>query len=197
MRTYLHSVLLATTGPRTLDILQAALTASPWALLIRQYLFDDWEFAGFLLTLLVVDTAIGVLRSWRSRQVSSRAFSRIFLKMLVYMALLVLAHVMTNFTVHGKVNVVFQWFDTFIYCAMMAREALSVLENLAAIEPSLVPKVLLKRLAQFSEDPEAAGKALSAPQLAPSITPMEPAPAPAPAAEPILEPATTGVATTS
>lgn len=174
MRTYFQSVLLVVTSPRMVESLTTGLALSPWALLIRQYIFDDWQFLGFLMVLIVVDTITGVLRSWRQQKVSSRAFSRIFTKVLIYLALLILAHVMANFTVHGKVNVLFQWFDTFIYSAMMAREALSLLENLAAIEPTLVPKVLLKRLAQFSEDPEAAARALA---IIPAL-PTEPAEGP-------------------
>ncbi|MCA8831965.1 bacteriophage holin [Hymenobacter pini] len=164
MRAVFQTLVLAVTSPRMVETVTTGLVVSPWALLIRQYLFDDWQFLGFLMVLIVVDTITGVFRSWRQRQVSSRAFSRIFTKVLIYLALLVLAHVMTNFTVHGKVNVLFQWFDTFIYSAMMAREALSLLENLAGIEPTLIPKALLKRLAQFSEDPATAGQALLAPQ---------------------------------
>ncbi|SHL26362.1 bacteriophage holin [Hymenobacter psychrotolerans] len=189
MRAVFHSVLLAMTSPRTTEVLTAALSASPWALLIRQYLFDDWEFAGFLFTLIVVDTATGVLRSWRQHKVSSRAFSRIFLKVLIYMVLLILAHVMTSFKVQGEENMVFKWFDTFIYCAMMAREALSVLENLAAIEPTLIPKALLKRLAQFSEDPQAAAAALAlaVPPAPDGAAPLMPESLPVP--DTILQPA--------
>jgi toxin secretion/phage lysis holin len=170
MRALLNPLLLAVSAPRTQEVLHTALSASPWALLVRQYFFADWQFAGFLFTLILVDTATGVLRSWQKKQVSSRAFSRIFIKCLVYLLLLILAHVMTSFTIKGEVNVVFQWFDTFIYCAMMAREALSVLENLATVAPELVPKVLLKRLALFSEDPEAALRELK-PAAAPAPEP--------------------------
>jgi toxin secretion/phage lysis holin len=181
MRALLQPVLLLVSGPRTVFVLNTALGASPWALLVRQYLFADWQFAGFLFTLILVDTITGVLRSWQKRQVSSRAFSRIFIKCLVYLLLLILAHVMTSFTIKGKVNVVFQWFDTFIYCAMMAREALSVLENLATVAPELVPKVLLKRLALFSEDPEAALRQLKpAPPAEVALPAAEPGPAPIP-----------------
>ncbi|WP_375435092.1 bacteriophage holin [uncultured Hymenobacter sp.] len=148
--------MLLVINPRMQEALATGLSLSPWVLLVRTYLFDDWQFLGFLLTLVVVDTVTGVLRGWQKRQVSSRAFSRFFVKLLVYLSLLILAHVMTSFTIKGEVNVFFQWFDTFVYCAMMARETLSVLENLATIAPEFVPKVLLKRLALFSEDPEAA-----------------------------------------
>ncbi|WP_169515027.1 bacteriophage holin [Hymenobacter norwichensis] len=167
-------MLLFLGGPRTMFVLVTARDASPWALLVRQYFFADWQFAGFLCTLIFVDTVTGVLRSWQKHQVSSRAFSRIFIKCLVYLLLLVLAHVMTSFTIKGKVNVVFQWFDTFIYCAMMAREALSVLENLAAVAPELVPKKLVKRLALFSEDPEAAlGELKATPKAASEVVSPE------------------------
>ncbi|MDF7810749.1 bacteriophage holin [Hymenobacter sp. YC55] len=174
MRAFSQSFVLLITSPRSLDVLSTGFNLSPWALIVRTYLFDDWQFLGFLLTLIVVDTVTGVIRSWQRSQISSRGFSRFFTKVLVYLSLLVLAHVMTSFTIKGKVNVLFQWFDTFVYCVMMAREALSVLENLATMAPELVPKKLIKRLALFSEDPEAA-----LPVIAP-----EPEPQPAPVPEP-------------
>ena len=168
MRLLLQPLSVLLGNGRTLDVLGTAFSLSPWLLMVRTYLFDDWQFLGFLLTLVVVDTVTGVLRSWKAQQVSSRAFSRIFTKIMVYLSLLILAHVMTSFTIKGEVNVLFRWFDTFIYCAMMAREALSVLENLATVAPELVPKVLLKRLALFSEDPEAALRTLKSTAPAPA-----------------------------
>lgn len=119
---------------------------------VKKYLFADWEFAGFLLVLVLVDTTFGLLRAWHLHLVNSRAFSRLFLKVMIYMGLLVLAHVLTSFTVDGKPNLIFQWFDWFIYSAMMAREGLSILEHMADIAPDLVPTWLLKRLKQYTQE---------------------------------------------
>ncbi|QIX60873.1 phage holin family protein [Hymenobacter sp. BT18] len=181
MRAFFHPAVILLTSARTLDAFLTGLALSPLALLVRQYLFDDWQFLGFLFTLIMVDTGTGLLRSWRQRNVSSRAFSRIFLKVIIYLAMLVLSHIMTHFTVHGEQNVIFKWFDTFVYSVMMAREALSLLENLAAIEPTLIPKALLKRLALFAEDPDAGMRELKATATEAAAADAEP---PAPAPEP-------------
>lgn len=165
--------LLEKTPPFTLF---AGLALTPFVALIEKYVFADWQFVGFLLVLVVVDTAIGLLRAIHLREVNSRAFSRLFTKALCYLSLLILAHVMTTFPIKGEPNAFFKWFDYFIYSAMMAREALSILEHVADIEPSLVPTWLLRRLKQFNEEGPAVGA--PAPLLA----------APAPLAEAVAIP---------
>ena len=157
---------------------------TPVLAIVQKYIFADWEFLRYLGVLIVVDTVLGVQRRWVARTISSRGFSRLFTKSGIYLALLVLTHVMSSFTVHGEVNVFFKWFDTFMYSCMMAREALSILEHAALIEPRLVPKALLKRLALVSEEGiEAAMAAMPSTQL--SSAPLSTAP---PAAPPTLPP---------
>ncbi|MDO7875542.1 phage holin family protein [Hymenobacter sp. ASUV-10] len=151
---------------------------TPVLAIVQKYIFADWEFLRYLGVLLVVDTILGVRRHWLAHTISSRGFSRLFQKSGIYLALLVLTHVLSSFTVHGEPNLFFKWFDTFMYSCMMAREALSILEHAALIEPRLVPKALLKRLALVSEEGfEAALTAMPASQL--STAPLSTAP-PAP-----------------
>jgi phage-related holin len=126
---------------------------------IERNLFSDWHFLGSLCVLIMVDTVFGVQRNWVTHSISSRAFSRLFTKASIYLGLLVLTHQLTTYQVHGVVNGVFGWFDTFMYSCMMAREAVSILEHVACIEPRLVPKGLLKRLALISDEGITAGLA--------------------------------------
>ena len=150
----------------------------PLLAIVQKYIFADWEFLRFLCVLIIVDTVLGVQRRWAAHAISSRGFSRLFKKSGIYLALLVLTHVLSSFTVHGEVNLFFKWFDTFMYSCMMAREALSILEHAALLEPRLVPKALLKRLALVSEEGiEAALTAMPSTQL--STAPLSTAP-PAP-----------------
>jgi toxin secretion/phage lysis holin len=152
MRTILSTLVSLATGPKTVEAAKTSLIVSPYLVIIEKYFFSDWDFLGFLLVLILVDTIMGVQRSWVQRTVSSRGFSRIFIKLCVYANLLILTHVMTHFTVRNEPNQIFKWFDYFMYSCMMAREALSILEHIAFIEPRLVPKLLLKRLALISEE---------------------------------------------
>ena len=145
---YLAALLSGKTFPAVL--LGAVLT--PVLVFVEKYLFNDWNFLGSLGMLILVDTVFGVQHHWQAHTISSRAFSRLFTKAGIYLGLLVLTHHLTGYQVQGEVNGVFSsWFAKFMYACMMAREALSILEHIKELEPRLVPKVLLKRLALFSE----------------------------------------------
>lgn len=137
---------------KTLLALPLAVVLTPVLVFIERYLFNDWNFLGSLGVLILVDTIFGVQHHWVKHTISSWGFSRLFLKGFIYMGLLVLTHVLTSFQVHGKPQLLFAWFDTFMYSCMMAREGLSILEHIAYIEPRLVPRALLKRLAIISDE---------------------------------------------
>lgn len=149
--------LLAPVSAKTVPSLALGLALTPVLALVEKYLFNDWNFLASLAVLIMVDTCFGVQHHWVAHSISSRAFSRLFTKCGIYMGLLVLTHVLTTYQVRGEVNGAFTWFDKFMYACMMARETLSILEHIAAIEPRLVPQALLKRLALISDQgPDAA-----------------------------------------
>lgn len=150
---------LLTVSTKTAFSVRLALVLSSVLPFVERNLFNDWHFLGSLCVLIMVDTVFGVQRNWVAHSISSRAFSRLFTKASIYGGLLVLTHQLTSYQVHGVVNGVFGWFDTFMYSCMMAREAVSILEHVACIEPRLVPKGLLKRLALISEEGITAGLA--------------------------------------
>jgi phage-related holin len=164
---------------------------------IEKYLFNDWNFLSSLGVLILVDTVFGVQHHWVQHSISSRAFSRLFTKCGIYLGLLVLTHVLTTYQVQGKPQILFAWFDTFMYSCMMAREGLSILEHIAGIEPRLVPNALLKRLALISNEGIAAAM-VAMPAAQHSDTPLnltpapaEPVPSPEPATLPTLSPIAT------
>jgi phage-related holin len=177
MRLLLNSV-VALLSAKTIFSVRVAMVLTPVLVLIEKYLFNDWNFLAYLGVLIVVDTVFGVQHHWRAHSISSREFSRLFTKCGIYMGLLVLAHVLTTFQVHGKPQVLFSWFDTFMYSCMMAREGLSIMEHIAGIEPRLVPKALLKRLALISDEGiEAAMVAMPANQHSDAPLILTPTPA--------------------
>ncbi|OUJ68818.1 bacteriophage holin [Hymenobacter crusticola] len=173
MRVLLSTLISVATGPKTQAAAKISLQVSPYLLiagqLIEKYFFSDWDFLGYLLVLILVDTVMGVQRNWKLRTVSSRGFSRIFIKLCLYANMLILTHVMTHFTVRGDPNVLFQWFDYFMYSVMMAREGLSIMEHIALIEPRMVPKGLRQRLAVIAEE-GIAGTLAAIPSPAPAAT---------------------------
>ena len=172
----LVNYLTATLGSKTSLGVVWGMVLTPVLALIEHYFFKDWTFVSSLGMLILVDTVFGVQHHWQAHSISSRAFSRLFKKAFIYLGLLVLTHQLTGYQVNGEVNGVFSaWFDKFMYAAMMAREAVSILEHIAALEPRLVPKVLLKRLALISDGdlsalatPPAPTPGLDAPPSSPS-----------------------------
>lgn len=115
------------------------------------YFFDDWAFVMFLLVIIGVDTVTGTYRAWKQKNLESRAYARLFEKLLTYGSLLVMAHVLMNFPISGKVTGLFDWVDNVLYCAMIVRESISILENYAEIDPKGVSTKILARLKKFDE----------------------------------------------
>lgn len=73
----------------------------------------------------------------------------VFTKIIIYSAALICSHVLVSFTVHNKAYAVFSWVDTVIFSGIIVREAVSIFENIALIDPTAVPKRLLKYLKDF------------------------------------------------
>lgn len=143
--------------PKTTISLKVGVVLIPVFNILEKYIFKDWEFLAFLIVLIMVDTALGIYKHWKMKTVSSKGFSQLFEKILIYTAALVVTHVMTNFMVSGEPNALFGWVDRLIYGAIMVREAISIFENIGAINSRLLPIWILKRLKQFDEtgDPNA------------------------------------------
>lgn len=115
------------------------------------YVFSDWQFVLFLLIMIVVDTALGTYKAWKKRSLESRAYARLFEKILLYGSVLVMSHVLIRFPVSGTATGLFDWVDDVLYCAIMVREAISIVENVGEIKPDLLPAWVLARLKKFDE----------------------------------------------
>lgn len=124
------------------------LITAPIVELFEKYVFNDWQFAIYLSILIVVDTFLGVWKSWKMRNISSTGFARLFTKVIIYFFFLVVTHVATHFQ-DGVANEIFAWFDTIAYSAIVVREIISIIEKMGAISPNLIPKWLLAKLQQF------------------------------------------------
>lgn len=121
---------------------------------LEKYIFNDWAFLGFLAILVMMDTLTSMVKNWKNKTVSSQGFSKVFLKVLLYGAFLILIHGMKSYEVNGERNALFTWIDDIGYAAIMAREALSIIENIAAVYPGLIPLWFTSRLKQFNEKGE-------------------------------------------
>lgn len=127
----------------------AGWSIAPIIQFINKYVFDDWEFVKFLVVLCMVDTAMGFVKAIKTKKVSSRGFSMVFYKIIVYASALVSTHVLVHFSIEHKVNAVFGWFDSVVFSAIVVREAISIFENISIILPGAFPTTILKYLSQF------------------------------------------------
>jgi len=118
----------------------------------QEFIFDDWQYLIYLGILFIVDTVTGFMKAMKYGTISSSGFGRVIRKMVSYFSVLILAHVLTNFKIDGEVSTLFGWVDDFAYTSLLIKEAISILENIAAINPAWVPKWLLKKLKQFDAE---------------------------------------------
>lgn len=115
------------------------------------YVFSDWQFGLFLLTIIIVDTVLGTYKAWKQKNLESRAYARLFEKILLYGGALIMSHVLMRFTISGEASGFFDWTDDVLYCGIMVRESISILENIGEIKPDLLPRWMLTRLKKFDE----------------------------------------------
>ena len=119
-----------------------------------QYVFRDWEFAKWICAAVVVDTLISLVKHFIMKDLSSEEFwVKFSKKIFVYICLLILSNILTNYTVNGHIVGSTQWMGEYICTAMLIREAFSIVENINAVMP-VIPKSFLKRLKDFNEKGE-------------------------------------------
>jgi phage-related holin len=121
----------------------------------EKYVFSDWQFAMYMAMMIGLDTVTGVLKHWKLHTVSSKKFGNIFIKCLIYAAVLILTHNLKHFQIGSEgPNPFFGWIDDLMYSSLVIKESISIIENLGAIQPGLIPKWILKRLKDFDETGE-------------------------------------------
>lgn len=115
------------------------------------YIFQDWEFAQYLIIPVVLDTLLGVYMAKKQNKFSWGELDNVVDKLISYVSILVLVHVMTSFTVDAKVVTFFHWMRVSVFSGLMAKEGYSILKNLASLNHSYVPTWLLKKFKEFDK----------------------------------------------
>jgi len=119
-----------------------------------KYLVQDWEFAKWIAVLVVVDTALGMVKHVIRKDLSSEDFWGGFAKKIfVYIVLMILSNVLANYTIEGEAVGATGWMSKYLCIFMIVREAISVLENTNAIYP-ILPKSLMKKFKDFGDKGE-------------------------------------------
>ena len=129
-----------------------AVPITPLLEFFEKYVFGDWEFVKFLVVVMFLDTVLGFIKHIIRKDVSSKAWGMISRKVIIYAAVLVLAHVLCNFKIGDKVVDSFIWFRYFACSALMVREAISIIENVEEICPGFFPTWVIKKLNGFNNE---------------------------------------------
>lgn len=132
-------------------LLSIPISFSNTASFIEKYVFRDWEFLKYLMILIVIDTLVSWVYHIKNKDFSSKGFSMIITKLFIYSAILIVSHVMGNFTVEGGNVEIYAWFRAVVCNALIIRESISIVENAARVSPTLVPQRIRKYLSDFDE----------------------------------------------
>lgn len=101
-----------------------------WAF-INKWLWSDWEFLQWLGILIAADLASGIFKSWMKKEtIASEGLRKTIIKFAQYGGLLIVVHVLENFTIKGETVGIYSWMTVPSYTLLMGVEALSILENL-------------------------------------------------------------------
>ena len=130
----------------------AAAVALGWlAALIKKYVFSDWEFAGFLAVLVIIDTVSGMAAAKKTGVFSSKKMKGVVYKVIGYGLALSAIHVATHFTVQGKPSTILAQImvhaDAILYAVVVFREVISIDENCAkAFNIRIFPPILRQKI---------------------------------------------------
>ncbi|WP_428663550.1 phage holin family protein [Runella sp.] len=117
--------------------------------LVEIHLFNDWDVLIALLILVHLDTFLGFWNAVKTKQVSSRGFSKYFEKLVLYFSALIVIHVLYNLPSMAGAQVVLGWFKASAQSLIVVREGISVLELVGAIRPGLINPNILSYLKKF------------------------------------------------
>lgn len=118
---------------------------------INKYLFNDWDYAIWLAILVGMDTFLGFGKNLIRGTLSLDKMNKFAIKLICYLSVLVMIHVLMNFTVKGSKQVVFDWLSTVAYTVFLTREALSIILHIDDLRPGFLPPFLYKFLDKYNE----------------------------------------------
>lgn len=110
----------------------------------------------FMVLLIGIDTASGMLFAWKEHNFSSKKMQSLLIKICVYGLTLITVHIISAFTVKNQPNTMLAdllpFLDSVMYSFLVFREVLSINENMGKLGYPMLPKFVLKRFADFDEN---------------------------------------------
>jgi hypothetical protein len=128
------------------------LLINPFLTFVQKYIFADLDFIIFVGLIILLDTILGVWKGLKYNKFSSFRFYDVVEKVVLYGFFLVFVHIGTHF--RGGTSWLSGWLDNIGYTIVIVREGISLIENIGAIRPQLLPKWLLSKLKDFDEKGE-------------------------------------------
>lgn len=153
------------------------------ARLFEKYVFNDWSALGFLMVLFLLDTTLGMARSFKQGRFHSRGMRQMFTKLRDYGVGIIVAHVFSAFEIDG--NRV-PWADYMslgvkfaIYFFILLIEAKSIDENLRGLGGAglPLPRFLRRGMTDWEETGSFRSKEPPAPEPVVPLAISSPTPA--------------------
>lgn len=127
------------------------------ARLFEKYVFSDWNALAFLMVLFLIDTSLGMARSFRQGRFHSRGMRQMFTKLRDYGVGIVVAHVLSSIQVDGQLLPFAPYmaigFKGCIYFFILIIETKSIDENLRGLggKGLPLPNFLRKGMTDWEE----------------------------------------------
>ncbi|OWP62883.1 hypothetical protein CDA63_11740 [Hymenobacter amundsenii] len=105
--------------------------------LFQKYIFSDWNALAFLMVMFLLDTMLGMARSFRQGRFHSRGMRQMFIKLRDYSVGIVVAHVLSSIQIDGQLlpfaPALAIGFKGAIYFFILIIEVKSIDENLRGL----------------------------------------------------------------
>jgi hypothetical protein len=153
------------------------------ARLFEKYVFDDWNALAFLMVIFLLDTLLGMARSFRQGRFHSRGLRQMFTKLRDYAVGIVVAQVFCGIEIDGSklpwATYMGLGVKGIIYAFIVLIEAKSIDENLRGLggRGLPIPAFLRKGMTDWEETGSFRSKEPPAPEAAPEIPTDSPNPA--------------------
>ena len=113
-----------------------SIAVGPFFHWFETYVFNDWDFLGYLTTVLIVDTVTGFAKHYRAHTVSNLRFMRVFVKIGVCLGALMVTHALSHFD--GGSDFTY-YFETLGHSSVMVYISLSALRNIHELSGKKLP----------------------------------------------------------
>ncbi len=85
----------------------AVLTAATFQEFFQEYFFDAWDFALFLVIMVIVDTITGIWAAYQRGILSSSPMGKVFTKLILYALVLIVLHGLESFPKDDMTKTIF------------------------------------------------------------------------------------------